>query len=123
MTETELNTVLTDCEAASNMRPISATSENADDNNLLPLTPSHLIMGKALIPLPTDTNSYQDRRTTIDTKERWKQRQHLAHHYWQLWKEEYLMQLRKLTKNYYQTKDLKKGDLVLLLKDRITKLQ
>ena len=35
LSETEMNTVLTDCEAASNMRPLTATSESADDCNLL----------------------------------------------------------------------------------------
>ena len=38
-TEGEMNTILTDCEAASNMRPLSITSENPEDNNLIPLTP------------------------------------------------------------------------------------
>ena len=106
LTETEMNTVLTDCEAASNMRPLSATSENSDDNNLLPLTPSHLILGKALTPLPR--HKKLSRQKTMEVKERWKQRQHLAHQYWQLWKDEYLIQLRQLTKKYFQTRDLKK---------------
>ena len=32
LSKTEMNTVLTDCEAASNMRPLTATSEVTDDN-------------------------------------------------------------------------------------------
>lgn len=42
-TESGLYTILTDCEAASNARPSEITSENPEDNNLLPITPSHLI--------------------------------------------------------------------------------
>ena len=91
-------TVLTDCEAASNMRPLSSTSENVDDNNLLPITPSHRLIGKELTPLPTDINSYEQRyeKPTLNAKERWRQRKNISHHYWMLRKEKYLMQLRTL---------------------------
>ena len=121
LTESEMNTVLTDCEASCNMRPLSAISESADDNNLLSLTPSHLILGKALLPLPTDMNSYED-ETIMGAKEKWRQRKHISNQYWRLWREEYLVQLRQLTKNYCNSKDLKKGDLVLLIRERINKL-
>ena len=59
LSETEMNTVQTDCEATNNIRSLSASSENADENNLLPLTPSHLTLGKALTALPTDIHSYE----------------------------------------------------------------
>ena len=104
LTETELTTVLTDCESASNMRPLTSTSQSADDNNLLPITPSHLVLGKALTPLPTDINSYEEKNTQLNAKERWKERKNISHHYWNLWKEEYLLQLRTLTKNYFEKK-------------------
>ena len=120
LTETELTTVLTDCESASYMRPLTSTSQRADDNNLLPITPSHLVLGKALTPLPTDINSYEEKNTQLNAKERWRERKNISHHYWNLWKEEYLLQLRTL-KNYFEKEDLKEGDLVLLIKERITK--
>ena len=124
VTETEMYTILTDCEAASNMRPLSSTSENADDQNLLPITPSHLLIGKSLVPLPTDIESYEQRhvKTSLNAKERWKQRKNISHHYWMLWKEEYLMQLRALSKHYFERRDLKEGDVVLLLTEKLTKL-
>ena len=40
-TENELYTILTDIEAASNMRPLTVTSENPDDNNSIRLTLCH----------------------------------------------------------------------------------
>ena len=43
LTETEFYTVLTDVEASVNVRPLSSTSENPDDKNILPLTPSHIM--------------------------------------------------------------------------------
>ena len=53
-------TVLTSCEAASNSRPLSTTSEHPDDNNLLPITPSHLTIGKSLSPLPAKIDLYEE---------------------------------------------------------------
>jgi len=119
-TETELTTILTDCEAATNSRPLTYTSQSHDDNNLLPITPSQLIIGKELLQLPTDTQSYDKKKTS--TLQNWKNRQHIASHYWSIWKNEYLLQLRELTKNYFEQRNLKKGDVVLLLKEKVTKL-
>ena len=68
--EAEINTVLTDCEAASNMRPWTATSELADGCNLLPLTPSHLINVQALNPLPDELNQHEEKETKPDVKTR-----------------------------------------------------
>ena len=113
LSETEMNTILTDCEAASNMRPLSATSESADDCNLLPLTPSHLINVQALNPLPDELNQHEEKATKKDIKHRWNIRKRISNHYWQLWREEYLTTLRELTKNYCEKTDLKKGDVVL----------
>ena len=57
-TENELYTILTDIEAASNMRPLTLTSENSDDNNFLPITPCHLTIGQAIKPLPSEIYSH-----------------------------------------------------------------
>ena len=78
MTETELYTILTDVEASTNMRPLTATSEGVDDNNLLPITPSHLIIGQPLVPLPSSIESTTQTKK-MDTKERWKERKIFQH--------------------------------------------
>ena len=121
-TESEFYTILTDCEAASNTRPLGVITESPEDNNLLPITPAHLIRGEAMTPLPTEIYAHQERATKTDAKERWKERKLVANHYWTLWRESYLMTLRELTKNYCVQRNLKKGDVVLDLIDRKTKL-
>ena len=61
-TEGEMNTILTDCEAASNMRPLSIPSENPEDNNLIPLTPCHLTVEEAVIPIPSKIYVYEEKK-------------------------------------------------------------
>ena len=91
-TENELYTILTDIEAASNMRPLTATSENPDDNNLLSITPCHLTIGQAVKPLPSEIYSHEEKekKMTKDLKERWKERTQVSNHFWNLWRQEYL---------------------------------
>ena len=83
-TESEFYTILTDCEAASNTRPLGVITESPEDNNLLPITPAHLIRGEAMTPLPTEIYAHQERATKTDAKERWKERKLVANHYWTL---------------------------------------
>ena len=65
----------------------------------------------------------KEKKITKDLKERWKERKQVSNHYWNLWREEYLTTLRKLTKNYCAKRDLKEGDVVLDLLDRKNKLE
>ena len=99
-TESEMNTILTDGAAARNMRRLSITSENPEDNNLIPLTPCHLTVGEEVIPLPSTIYAYEEKEVTKEAKEKWRQRKVVANLYWNLWKEEYLKTLRILRKNY-----------------------
>ena len=54
VTETGLYTILTDVEASVNVRPLSSTSENPDDKNILPLTPCHIMLVRTLDTTPNE---------------------------------------------------------------------
>ena len=75
-----------------------------------------------MIPLPNDIYAHREKETKKDVRERWKERKQVANHFWTLWRESYLTTLRELTKNYCIKQNLKKGDVVLDLIDRKTKL-
>ena len=84
-----------------------------------------MIIGDAIKPLPSEIYPHEEneKKITKDLKERWKERKQVSTHYWNLWREEYLTTLRKLTKNYCAKRDIKEGDVVLDLIDRKTKLE
>ena len=54
--------------------------------------------------------------------ERYEARKNTAKKYWQLWSNEYVLELRALTKDYMKQKNLKVGDYVLFSAARINKL-
>ena len=115
LTEIELYTILTDIESAINSRPLTSLSEHSDDNNILPLTPAHLILGKSMNVLPRDlATGHTATKQNADIRARWRDRKNLAEFFWKIWKEEYVLGLRKRTKDYLEKRDLKVGDMVLL---------
>ena len=86
LTETELYTILTDIESAINNRPLTVISESYDDNNLLPITPAHRILGKSLKQLPNNLHTgIENVSREKMVKLRWKERQKLADYYWKIW--------------------------------------
>ena len=76
-----------------NSRPLTALS--SDPNDLAPITPAHLLFGRALNQLP-------DHVTSDDTRDkiaiRWKHRQALQTHFWNRWRKEYLSSLMSAQK-------------------------
>jgi len=123
-TESEFNTLLTSVEAASNLRPLSPISQSPDDHNMLCITPSHLMIGQSLKPLPSDLGSYEteNRKMKMSAIERYEARKNTAKKYWELWSNEYVLELRALTKDYMKQRNLKVGDYVLFSAERINKL-
>lgn len=109
LSQNEFYTILTQIEGLLNSRPLWPISDNVND--LLPLTPAHLVLGKPIVqqPLVEDIADEPDNRLTL-----WGQKQKLVQHFWKRWREEYLVNLQKRTKWYKPQKNLKPGDMVII---------
>ena len=109
MTHESLYTLLTQIEAILNSRPINPLSD--DPNDLQALTPGHFLVGEPLItPLPF----------VIDSKPQsmgiklWRERQKIVKHFWDRWREEYLVTLQERKKWRREREGLKEGQLVIV---------
>ena len=65
----------------------------------------------------------KEEKNSKDFKERWRERKQVSTYYWNVWREEYLTTLLKLTKNYCAKRDLNEGEVVLDLVNRRNKLE
>ena len=103
-----LTTLLVIAEGIVNNRPLTPASDDPDD--LEPLTPNHL-----LIHRPSRTPPGLFNESDLHSRKKWRQVQYLADIFWKRWSREYLLGLRQRTKWHGQKRNVKKGDLVMLL--------
>ena len=94
----QLRTILAEVEATLNDRPLTYVSPS--NNDLTPLTPSHLISRRLLTPLPNspiDDNeldkSVRGNHCTLNT--RYQLLTSLQNEFWERWSSEYLSALRE----------------------------
>ncbi|VEN44957.1 unnamed protein product [Callosobruchus maculatus] len=104
----DFSTLCIQIEGILNSRPISPMSSDPDD--LLPLTPSHFLIGRSLedIPEPDFTSLPTNRLSNY---------QHLCQlqqHFWERWSKEYVSQLQQRYKWKRNCADLQVGQLVLI---------
>ena len=109
LTEPQLYTLLTEVESILNTRPLTHASDDIDD--LEPLTPNHILLGRHRNWVyVTDKITERD----VTSRKRWRQVQGLTERFWNRWKREYLPLLTKRTKAATPVPNLKVGDLVLV---------
>ncbi|XP_062588283.1 uncharacterized protein LOC134249947 [Saccostrea cucullata] len=104
-----LSTLFCEVEAILNGRPITEMSEDVRDVDAL--TPNHLLLlrpGERFPPGLFDKKDNYVRR-------RWRQIQYLADIFWARWKNEYLQLLQKRQKWTQPTRNMKVGDIVLVM--------
>ncbi|XP_048481952.1 uncharacterized protein LOC125489627 [Plutella xylostella] len=117
LTYEELNTTLTQIEAILNSRPLTPLSSEPSD--CTPLTPGHLLIGRALTSLPQP--DYQDHSTPLLT--RFKRIEQLRQHFWERWSKEYVSELQQRVK-WRSCKDgLKLDTLVVVKEDNLPPLK
>ena len=109
MDDEGLQTLLCEVENIMNSRPISSVSNNPDD--LDALTPNHLLHLQPDRSLPCGIFSKSD----CYVRRRWRQIQYLADVFWKRWHLQYLHLLQERQKWYKPTRNIKIGDIVMLV--------
>lgn len=104
-----LQTALCEVEAIMNDRPITVLSQDAKDPE--PLTPNHLLQMKRMPTLPPGLFDKSD----TYSRRRWKQTQYIADLFWKRWIREYLPLLQERQKWNKIKRNLKYGDIVLII--------
>lgn len=110
LTDDSLQTLLVECEAILNHRPICELSTDPDDTRAL--TPAHLVQPRVEeIDLPPGIFSPDDNIP----RRRWRQVQYLADIFWKRMIREHYQLLQKRQKWLNQTRNLAINDLVLVM--------
>jgi hypothetical protein len=105
----ELLTVFTGVESLLNSRPLTATSNDPNDDPIL--TPNHFLighMGGELAPETVDTLAF-------DPRKRWRRIQELVRQTWKRWMREYITSIGSRKKWLDREENLKEGDIVLVV--------
>lgn len=106
-------TLLTECEAIVNSRPISYFS-GASDDTLLPLSPSQILTLKSRVAVPCP-GSFSS--SDLYVRQRWRRVQFLADQFWRRWRREFLPTLQERQKWLHTEPNLRPGDIVTVIDD------
>lgn len=112
----ELATTLCQIESCLNSRPLCPLSNDPDDFEVL--TPGHFLIGRPLLARPQSSIL----ETPINRLDYWKRVYQLTQRFWTQWQSEYFSRLQQRPKWVSETKNIKKGDLILLKEDNIPPL-
>ena len=112
LTYEELSTVLHKISACLNSRPLTPMSEDPDDLEVI--TPGHFLVGSPLLQAPQPCLLDEN----ISTMRRWKRTQRMMQEWWKKWRTEYLSRLQNRPKWMGEGKNLKVGQLVLIMDDQ-----
>ena len=107
MTDDVLHTVLCEVESI-NSRPITKSSDDIQDDRVL--TPNHLLLIRGNMPLP-----WGDFHLGETYRKQWKYVQHIMTQFWRQWLRAYLPQLQMRPKWVNTERNLRNGDIVLLI--------
>ena len=108
LTFEELTMLLAQVEVCLNSRPLTPLPSTEDGIEVL--TPGHFLIGQPLESIPDSSVTYR----SMSYLTRWHP---LTRHFWQRWSDEYLTNMRKITKWHHPSRNLRIGDIVVLKED------
>jgi len=103
-------TTLKLAESLLNSRPLTYISTDPEDPE--PLTPNHILLGRANPFIPPDIIGTDD----LSSKKRWRVSQAIAQHFWRRWMGELLPTLVQRPKWFQPQRNLKENDVVIFIK-------
>ncbi|XP_053699038.1 uncharacterized protein LOC128746009 [Sabethes cyaneus] len=107
----ELSTLIAQVAATMNSRPLTPISDSPMDSQ--PLTPAHLLIGRALTTIP-EINMLE---CQISSMSRWQFTQCLAQEFRNRWQKEYVLSLQRMKRWQRSSVNVSIGDFVLLVDD------
>ncbi len=115
-------TLLIRVEGVLNSRPL--TYVYPDQDVYEPLTPSHLVLGKRMLTVPTQGELVEEEEGRNELLKRDKHLKNVLEHFWKRWKSEYLTQLRE---HHQPSKkdmpEVKVGDVVLIQEHNVKRFK
>ena len=95
-----------------NSRPLTYMSD--DPNDLRPLTPNHLLLGRASADIP-----HGPCEDTRNTHKRFQYVQTIANNFWRRFIAEYVPKMIAIGRSKWQKSEIKKDDLVLIVESNV----
>lgn len=111
-----LRTFICEVTAIVNSRPL--TVENVNDPQSSALTPNHLLTMKSRVILPPPGKFI---RPDLYVRRRWRRIQYLANEFWFRWRREYLNNLQSRDKWTKKRRNLKIGDIVMVVDENMSR--
>ena len=118
----ELSTVLVEVEAALNSRPLTYVFDEMEEL----LTPSHLIVGRRILSVPSKDTSNEVGQTEETLTRRARFLQRTLDHFWNRWRSGYLTHLREYhhsSKRANFVRKLQVGDIVCVHENKTPRQQ
>jgi len=111
VSEEVLSTVMAEVTSMLNARPLTHLSVDPEDES--PLTPNHILLGRAHPHIPPDL--FDTKNQGEVSRRRWLAAQELSERFWRRWLIEYVPALTERSKWTKEERNLAVGDLVLLV--------
>ena len=105
----EMSTLLAQVEACLNSRPLGNVPCN-DEEGIEMLTPGHFLIGRPIQAIPDHTHSSR----SLGLLRRWYLCQGLVRHFWERWRNEYIIALQNYPKWMRPKHNFQVGDVVIV---------